>query len=646
MNFEKPIDRLSRHLLKLPRVVKRLLVLLLDATFCVLTVWLAYYLRIGEFISLSSQTEFAVGANLAIGISIVLSFPIFLVAGLYRAVFRYSSLPALVSIAWAVGLFGIFFAVIFTVIGMDGVPRTVGIIQPILLFLFVGASRAFARFWLGDQHKRVLRRAARQKVLIYGAGHAGQHVAAALANDSDLRIVGFLDDDKYLHDQMINGRQVYNPKNLASIVRSLRVSHVLLAMPSIPRYRRHEILNEIRRVQVSVRSVPGVSDLAQGRISFSDLRELDLDDLLGRETAAPIQALLAKNVIGKTIAVTGAGGSIGGELCRQIMSIGPSKLILIEQSEFSLYEIHKELDERYSNANAELIPILASVQDESRMQDILFRWQPSTLYHAAAYKHVPLVEYNSAEGIKNNVLGTLCTAKAAIAARVSDFVLISTDKAVRPTSIMGASKRLAEMILQGLAELRPVTTFSIVRFGNVLDSSGSVVPKFRQQIRSGGPVTVTHPEVTRFFMTIPEAAQLVIQAGAMADGGDVFVLNMGNPIYILDLARRMVELSGLTVRDKDNLEGDIEIQFTGLRPGEKLYEEPLTVDNPGQTIHPRIFRAREGFVPWAELTGQLAPLEVAIRNNDVTSIRRRMEEIVQGYAPQGKMVDSLLANSE
>ena len=646
MNFNKPNSRLSRHLLKLPRAIKRLLVLLLDASLCVLTVWLAYYLRLGEFISLSSQTELAVGATFAIGISIVLSLPIFLVAGLYRAVFRYSSWPALLSIAWAVGLFGIFFAVIFTVIGVDSVPRTVGIIQPILLLFFVGASRALARLWLGDQYRGVLGRAARQKVLIYGAGHAGQQLASALARGSELQVVGFFDDEKYLHGQMINGRRVYNPQDLAPVVRLLGIKHVLLAMPSISRHRRNEILNEIRRVQVSVRTVPSVSDLAQGRISFSELRELDLDDLLGREIATPIRALLAKNVIGKTVAVTGAGGSIGGELCQQIMSIGPSKLLLIEQSEFSLYKIHKELDERYPNANVEIIPILASVQDESRMQDILFRWQPSTLYHAAAYKHVPLVEYNSAEGIKNNVLGTLCTAKAAIAARVSDFVLISTDKAVRPTNIMGASKRLAEMILQGLAELRPVTNFSIVRFGNVLDSSGSVVPKFRQQIRSGGPVTVTHPEVTRFFMTIPEAAQLVIQAGAMADRGDVFVLNMGNPIYILDLARRMIELSGLTVRDKDNLEGDIEIQFTGLRSGEKLYEEPLTADNPGLTLHPRIFRAREDFVPWAELTRQLAPLEIAIKNNDVASIRCQMAKIVPGYAPQGGIVDALLANLE
>lgn len=605
-----------------------------------LTVWLAYYLRVGEFISLSSQTEFAVGANLAIGVSVVLSLPIFLVAGLYRAVFRYSSWPALLTVAWAVGLFGIFFAVIFTVIGIDGVPRTVGIIQPILLLFFIGASRAFARFWLGDQYRRFLGQAARQKVLIYGAGHAGQQVAAALAGSSELQVVGFLDDERYLHRQTINGKRVYNPEELVTIVRSMGIKHILLAMPEVSRHRRTEILNNIRRVQVSVRTVPSVSDLAQGRIRFSELRELDLDDLLGREIATPIEALLAKNVIGKTVAVTGAGGSIGGELCRQIMSIGPSKLLLIEQSEFSLYEIHKELEERYSNANAELIPVLASVQDESRMQDILLRWQPSTLYHAAAYKHVPLVEYNSAEGIKNNVLGTLCTANAAIAARVSDFVLISTDKAVRPTNVMGASKRLAEMILQGLAELRPVTNFSIVRFGNVLDSSGSVVPKFRQQIRSGGPVTVTHPEVTRFFMTIPEAAQLVIQAGAMADGGDVFVLNMGDTMYILDLARRMIELSGLTVKDKDNLEGDIEIQFTGLRPGEKLYEEPLTADNPGQTIHPRIFRAREDFVPWAELTPQLAPLEIAIKNNDVASIRRIMEKIVPGYAPQGGIVDA------
>jgi FlaA1/EpsC-like NDP-sugar epimerase len=378
-------------------------------------------------------------------------------------------------------------------------------------------------------------------------------------------------------------------------------------------------------------------------VSFSDLRELDIDDLLGREAAMPIQALLAKNILDKVVVVTGAGGSIGGELCRQIMLIGPSKLVLIEQSEFALYAIHKELEEKYPSIGNRLIPVLASVQDEKRMQDVLLAWRPSTLYHSAAYKHVPLVEFNSTEGLRNNVLGTLSVSKAALAAEVSNFVLISTDKAVRPTNIMGASKRLAEMILQALAEVGPVTNFSIVRFGNVLDSSGSVVPKFREQIRSGGPLTVTHTEVTRFFMTIPEAAQLVIQAGAMADGGDVFVLNMGRPIYILDLARRMIELSGLSVRDEANLKGDIEIQITGLRPGEKLYEEPLTIDNPDQTLHPRIFRAREGFMPWIELTKKLEELEMALTANDVTAIRDQLKQLVTGYAPEGKIVDWLSA---
>lgn len=382
-----------------------------------------------------------------------------------------------------------------------------------------------------------------------------------------------------------------------------------------------------------------MADLIQGRVSIADLRELDIDDLLGREPVMPNHILLAKNILDKVVLVTGAGGSIGSELCRQILAVGPARLLLIEQNEFALYLIHQELEEKLASREIVLVPLLASVQDEDRMCEIMSTWHPDTVYHAAAYKHVPLVEHNPAEGIKNNALGTLCLAQAAEENGVADFVLISTDKAVRPTNIMGASKRLAEMVLQALADRGSATRFSIVRFGNVLGSSGSVVPRFRRQIREGGPITLTHPEITRYFMTIPEAAQLVIQAGAMAKGGGVFVLDMGQSVKIIDLAHRMVELSGLKIRDEQNPEGDIEIVITGLRPGEKLYEELLIGDDLEPTSHPRIMKAREEFVPWADLEDKLSALEVALNVNDVSVIRLMMEQLVPGYTPSQEIVD-------
>ncbi|GAB3193226.1 hypothetical protein GCM10027292_34730 [Hydrogenophaga aquatica] len=410
-------------------------------------------------------------------------------------------------------------------------------------------------------------------------------------------------------------------------------------MPSIGRKRRNEILSQITSARATVRTLPSLSDLAQGRVSVSDLQELDIDDLLGREPVAPNHILLARNILGKVVMVTGAGGSIGSELCRQILSVGPSTLLLIEQSEFALYGIHQELEEKLAGGAVKLVPLLASVQDVDRMHEIMSTWRPETVYHAAAYKHVPLVEHNPAEGVKNNVLGTLNTARAAMENGVTDFVLISTDKAVRPTNIMGASKRLAEMVLQALAANEPGTKFTMVRFGNVLGSSGSVVPRFRQQIRDGGPITLTHPEITRYFMTIPEAAQLVIQAGAMAKGGDVFVLDMGESVRIMDLARRMVELSGLTVRDEDHPDGDIEIEITGLRPGEKLYEELLIGDNPKPTNHSRIMKAHEELLPWAELEPRLQALDMALNVNDIGVIRQMLQQLVAGYVPNGEIVD-------
>jgi FlaA1/EpsC-like NDP-sugar epimerase len=642
--MKQPLFKLAVPILALPRAAKRFVALSVDLGLCVLTVWLAFYLRLGEFVALSGTALWAVGASVGIAL------PIFIVSGLYRAIFRYSGWPALLAVARAAGIYSLLYASVFTAIGVAGVPRTVGVIQPVLLLLFVGASRVLARVWLGDQYLRILKHASRPKVLIYGAGTTGRQLAAAMANSHEMQVAGFLDDDDRLHGHVLNGQHIYNPADLDSLTSTLNISDVLLAMPSLSRKRRNEILSQVRSARVAVRTLPSVNDLAQGKVSISDLRELDIDDLLGREPVAPNHILLAKNIVGKVVLVTGAGGSIGSELCRQILAVNPAKLLLIEQSEFALYGIHQELEEKRAALDGPtppvLVPLLASVQDDDRMREIMSTWHPDTVYHAAAYKHVPLVEHNPAAGIKNNVSGTLRTARAAADNGVTDFVLISTDKAVRPTNVMGASKRLAEMALQALAATQTGIKFSMVRFGNVLGSSGSVVPKFRQQIRDGGPITLTHPDVTRYFMTIPEAAQLVIQAGAMAKGGDVFVLDMGQPVKIMDLARRMVELSGLTVKDEEHPEGDIEIAVTGLRPGEKLYEELLIGDNPKPTVHPRIMKAHEEFIPWAEFETKLNALEMALNVNDVGVIRLMMQQLVAGYIPSDDIVDWVYLEQE
>jgi FlaA1/EpsC-like NDP-sugar epimerase len=638
--MKQPLFKLAAPILALPRAAKRFVALSVDLGLCVVTVWLAFYLRLGEFVALSGTALWAVGASVSIAL------PIFIVSGLYRAIFRYSGWPALLAVARAVGIYGLLYASVFASIGVAGVPRTVGIIQPILLLLFVGASRALAQVWLGDQYLSILKRASRPKVLIYGAGTTGRQLASAMANNHEMQVAGFLDDDDRLYGHVLNGQPIYNPADLDNLATTLNISDVLLAMPSLSRKRRNEILSQIRVARVAVRTLPSVTDLAQGKVSIADLRELDIDDLLGREPVAPNHILLAKNIVGKVVLVTGAGGSIGSELCRQILALAPAKLLLIEQSEFALYAIHQDLEEKLANRYIMLVPLLASVQDYERMREIMSTWHPDTVYHAAAYKHVPLVEHNPAEGIKNNVFGTLRTAQAAAEDGVSDFVLISTDKAVRPTNLMGASKRLAEMVLQALAATNPGTKFSMVRFGNVLGSSGSVVPKFRQQIRDGGPITLTDPDITRYFMTIPEASQLVIQAGAMAKGGDVFVLEMGQSVKIIDLARRMIELSGLTVKDEKNPDGDIEIEISGLRPGEKLYEELLIGDNPRPTPHQRIMKAHEEFIPWADLENKLNALQMALNVNDVGVIQLIMQQLISGYTPSDEIVDWVYLEQE
>ncbi|PZO17834.1 MAG: polysaccharide biosynthesis protein [Burkholderiales bacterium] len=635
-------------LLDMPRVAKRLVALAVDTSLCVLTVWLALCLRLEHWVRLEPVHGWAM-----LG-SVVLALPLFIRFGLYRAIFRYAGWNAMISLVQAMALYSLFYATLFTVISVPGVPRTVGVIQPMLLMAFVGFSRVAVRYWLGGLYRLALQRKELPGVLIYGAGAAGRQLAAALARGTEHRLLGFLDDDDRLQGNSLDGRTVYPPTALPELIEGLGITDILLALPSITHQRRLQVLESLRHLPVRVRTMPGMSDLAAGRVSLSDVRELDIEDLLGREPVTPDAMLLQRLVHDKVVLITGAGGSIGSELCRQIAACRPRTLLLVENSEFALYQIHHELTAlvgaQVDPLDVEeggvvppmavtLVPLLASVQDEERMAQIMQTWRPHTVYHAAAYKHVPLVEHNPVQGLRNNVWGTWVCARSAQAAGVGHFVLISTDKAVRPTNIMGASKRMAELVLQALAAEPGSTTFCMVRFGNVLGSSGSVVPLFRQQIKNGGPITLTHPDITRYFMTIPEAAQLVIQAGAMAQGGDVFVLDMGQPVRIYDLAKRMVELSGLQVKTALNLTGDVEIQTTGLRPGEKLYEELLIGDNPQPTQHPRILRAREEFRPWSEFQQTLKTLDEALKAQDVPAARALLQCCVQGYQPTGEVVD-------
>lgn len=623
------IDRIIQPVLALPRGTKRALAILLDCGLCVLTVWLAISLRVGTWVPLSGY-----GWPAALG-SIATALPIFGIFGLYRTVFRYVGWDALTALVRATVTYGVIYASVFTALAVPGIPRTVGIIQPILLLIALFASRVVASYLLGGKLRQRLQRGIKKNVLIYGAGSAGRQLATALADARDARLAGFVDDARGLQGSVIGGVRVLRPDQIAEAVADLEVSEIFLAIPSASQTRRNEILKLVRTAGVAVRTLPGLLDIADGKVTISQLRPLDVADLLGRDAVAPDIQLLERNIRNKVVLVTGAGGSIGSELCRQIITMNPTDLLLVDSSEYALYAIHRELGrlEATIQVNTQLVPLLASVLDEARLRDIFAAWRPDTVYHAAAYKHVPLVEHNPIEGVRNNVAGTLTCARIASECGTESFVLISTDKAVRPTNIMGASKRLAEMVLQALAADRGGTRFSVVRFGNVLGSSGSVVPLFRDQISNGGPVTVTHGEITRYFMTIPEAAQLVIQAGAMAQGGEVFVLDMGIPIRIADLARRMIELSGLKVRDERNPLGDIEIAFTGLRPGEKLYEELLIGGNPTTTSHPGVMMANEKFLPLPALLARLKELEDALMAQDVRRVRQILAALVEEYAP-------------
>jgi FlaA1/EpsC-like NDP-sugar epimerase len=649
-----------------PRLIKQALAVLSDVIICAIAVQLAMDLRMEMHVSWSIQHTWL------FGLGSVLFLPTFVVMGLYRAIFRFAGLQVIFSLNKAIALYAFLYASVFTLIGIDQIPRSVGLLQPLIFGLGIISSRLFVRYWLGGFSRKNLV-SETPRALIYGAGSAGRQLAGGLLPSYDIKVVGYVDDDDLLHGHNLNGLNIYSPNELARIVERKQVTQIFLAIPSVSQRRRNEVINQLLPLHVQVRTLPGLADLASGKVTVSDLRELNIEDLLGREPVVPNPLMLAKNITSKVVMVTGAGGSIGSELCRQILKAQPSTLLLVELSEFALYEIHRELEatiremayqasedlagpslDTLHASSPVLIPLLANVRDAHRMAEILRTWRPSSLYHAAAYKHVPLVEHNPAEGVKNNVQGTLVTATQAALHGVTDFVLVSTDKAVRPTNIMGATKRLAEMVLQAkaasqvlkLGETPTKTRFSMVRFGNVLGSSGSVVPLFRKQISEGGPITLTDERMTRYFMTIPEAAQLVIQAAAMASGGDVFVLDMGQPVKILDLARRMVELSGLTVMDQNNPMGDIEIQITGLRPGEKLYEELLIGDDPLPTSHPRIMKAHEEFLPWDELESKLNILNDALDSNNVPLIRTLLKELVPGYQPEADVVDWVWMENE
>ncbi len=609
-----------------PRAVKRLTVMALDIFLSLAATWLAYTLRLDAF-------NWPQGAQWWVyGLAPALALPVFIRFGLYRAIFRYTGQAALTATAKAVGVYGVMLLAVLLLAAWPGVPRSLGVLQPLLFLILVGASRAAARFWLSDQAQRLQPRG---RLLIYGAGTAGVQTAAAMGISGQFKLLGFIDDDPYKVGRSINGVRVYAPTDATALVLKMAVTDILLALPSATRGRRKNIIEALRPLPVHIRTLPALGDLASGRVTVQDFKDLDIEELLGRDAVPPNTELLARNLAGKVVLVSGAGGSIGSELCRQILAEKPRQLLLLDHNEFGLYSIHQELEVLClaGGLAVDLCPLLGSVAHAHRLQDICNAYRPHVVYHAAAYKHVPLVESNPAEGIFNNVFGTLNMALAARDCGASHFVLVSTDKAVRPTNVMGATKRMAELVLQSLAHQsgQAATTFCMVRFGNVLGSSGSVVPLFRRQLAQGGPLTVTHADVTRYFMTIPEAAQLVLQAGAMATGGDVFVLDMGEPVKILDLAHRMVELSGLRVRNTTQPDGDIEIVVTGLRPGEKLYEELLIGDNPTSTAHPRIMKAHEDYLSWDDLMVQLSALKKAASTGDVESMKAVLTVCVLGY---------------
>jgi FlaA1/EpsC-like NDP-sugar epimerase len=611
------------------RRIKRTVTLLFDFIVITLALWVSFSLRLGEFYWPEGSVIwlFAVAPFIAT--------PIFIKLGLYRAIIRYIGFHSLWVVVKAVSLYSLLITFFVVLANIEVVPRSVHIINWLVTLFVVGGSRMLVRWWLAGAVPANV--SATRNVVVYGAGSSGSQVLDQLRIKNGMKVVAFIDDETSLHSRQIRDIRVRPFSHLSRLIERYGVKDVLLAMPSVSRSRRNQIIALLEPYPVTVKTLPTLAEIAEGEVTVDDIRDVEIEDLLGRDQVLPNKSLMAKNIHNKVVMVTGAGGSIGAELCRQILQQKPKEIVLFEHSEFALYMIEHDLKNQPISEEVVIKPVLGSVTDSDRVLLACQAAHVETVYHAAAYKHVPLVEQNPREAIKNNILGTLYTAEAALKSKVKDFILISTDKAVRPTNTMGASKRMAELVLQALSNKHrgvSATQFAMVRFGNVLGSSGSVIPLFKKQIKEGGPVTVTDPKIIRYFMTIPEAAQLVIQAGAMAKGGDVFVLDMGDPVKILELAKRMIHLSGLEVKGDDTPHGDIEIKFTGLRPGEKLYEELLIGNDVKNTDHEKIMRANESMIPWEELNVLIRRLQQAINDNDDVEIRAVLSEAVVGYKPQ------------
>ena len=707
------MHNIFKGILAIPRPAKRSILIAADSVLLIGALWLSFSLRLDNWYWPQGGVNNPI--VLLVLFAPVFAVPVFAHFGLYRAIIRYLGMRAVWSIVKAVMVYAALWGLVAFLSGVQGVPRSVVPINAMVAVLAVGGSRMFARWLLRKIEDSVHIKHARggagtdavvphqSRVVIFGAGAAGRQLAVGLGQSRECVLLAFVDDRTELQGRDLMGVPIISQEKLQNFVVNHQVDDILLAMPSITRKQRSVIIEHLRPLNVRIRTLPGLIAMAQGKADYADLHDLDINDLLAREPAEPDEVMLQQQVTGKTVMVTGAGGSIGSELCRQILQRKPKVLLLFELSEFSLYTLHNELLDTLHHLTNEkrnhgavglvptIIPLLGSVADESRVSDIILTWKPNIIYHAAAVKHVPIVEHNIAECVKNNVLGTLVMAKVAIERQVERFILISTDKAVNPTNAMGASKRCCELVLQALAaeqnpsfepmwdgkpsaQIPRTTQLAMVRFGNVLGSSGSVVPYFRQQIAQGGPITLTHQDIIRYFMTIPEAAQLVMQTGAMAGGSfladgsymaggaskgigagisadriggdgrvsseaEVYVLDMGEPVKIIDLARRMVELSGFRVKDENSPEGDIAIEVVGLRPGEKLYEELLIGNNPQTTQHPRIMKANEKFLPWSELQPMITTLRIAAVNGDVMMIRSMLQQLVPEYQPDEKVVD-------
>lgn len=599
--------------------------MLTDCFLIVLSLLASFSIRLGNIYFPSNDLFWAIFA------APVLAIPIFFSFNLYHSLVRYMGPKTLIFISHSVTIYSLSWGLIAYMASLQGIPRSVIIINWMLCFLLISGSRLLARelFLKNDnpQDKR------KKNILIYGSGSSGRQLSAAMSNSNDYSLVGYIDDDPKLQQNFINGIQVYSFSKVPFLIKNYNVSEVLLALPSISRTRRKAIIENLNPLPISVKSIPTIKELAGGALKIDDLLEINIADLLGRDSVKANKVLMQTKIYDKSVMVTGAGGSIGSELCRQIILLKPKTIILYEISEASLYLIEQELLS-LKISGVQIHPILGSVKSKEHFQNVCVTYKIQTIYHTAAYKHVPLVEFNQSEGVLNNVIGTMIAAQVALATKVETFVLISTDKAVRPTNIMGASKRAAELVLQALSKMPGFTCFTMVRFGNVLDSSGSVIPLFKKQIRHGGPITVTDKNVVRYFMTIPESVELVIQAGSMAKGGDVFVLDMGEPIHIYDLAIKMIQLSGLEVLDASNPNGDIEIKFTGLRPGEKLFEELLVDANAISTENELIMRAEEKMISWNELEPVLFKINKAALNSDDQKVRELLVQIVPEFSPQ------------